>query len=286
MAERITDFAVNSARWLSLEDFEGEVWKDIPNYEGLYQVSNMGRVKSLDRYVVSKRPQDSIERKRFYPSTILKAFFYGNYLMCHIGINRKMKAVKYHRLVCSVFHPNPKGLPEVNHLNEIKTDNRAENLEWCSRVHNARWGTSIKRSSIARKNNADLSLVVYQFTLDGKFVEKYPSATEAERKTGIKMTNILSVCHNKRASSAGGFLWSFTQSPDVILQKRKRKEQGLKHYGGKPVRQLSLSGVLVNEYPSIEEAARETGIHKDTISRCCKHWGYYKSAGGYKWEYK
>ena len=48
----------------------------------------------------------------------------------------------------------------------------------------------------------------------------------------------------------------------------------------------NTGGIKTNEYPSIEEAARETGVHKDTISRCCKHWGYYKSAGGYKWEYK
>lgn len=286
MADKITDYAVNSARWLSLEDFEGEIWKDIPDFEGLYQVSNMGRVKSLDRHVVYKRPQDNADRHRFFPSTILKASTYGNYLICHVGVNRKVKAIKYHRLVCSVFNPNPNKLPEVNHLNEIKTDNRAENLEWCTRLRNARWGTAIQRKAIALTNRTDISKVVFQFSLDGVYIAKYPSATEAERQTGVKTTNILSACYDKRNSSAGGYLWSFTQDPTTILRKISRREKGLKHYGCKPVQQLSMNGTLIKDFPSIEEAARQTGISKDTISRCCKHQGYYKSAGGYKWEYK
>lgn len=284
--DNIQDFEVNSPRWLSLDDFEGEIWKDIPNFKGLYQVSNMGRIKSMDRYIVYKRPQDSKQRKVLYKGTILKASHYGKYLICHIGHNNKKISIKYHRLVCSVFNSNSENLKEVNHLNEIKTDNRAENLEWCTRKQNANWGTAIKRSSVARVNHPDLSRVVYQFTLDGQFVAKYPSAKEAARHLGLKSANILSSCHDLFSSSTGGFLWSFTQAPDVILQKRKRKERGLQFYSEKAVRQLSKDGYLIKEFPSIAEASRQTGIEKNTISRCCKHYGYYKTAGGYKWEFK
>ena len=283
--DRIQDFEVNSPRWLSLEDFDGEIWKDIPDYEGYYQVSNMGRIKSLDRYITYQRPRDCRPRTDFWKGTILKASWYGSYLICHLKKHGKSKAVKFHRVVCSVFHPNPDNLPEVNHINEIKTDNRADNLEWCTRQYNAKWGTAIDRDRIARINHPDLSVIVYQFTLDGKYVAKYPSAREAERVTGIKATNILSVCCNQKSSSTGDYIWSYTQDPTVIIQKVKRKANGLKRYGKRKVCQFTKEGDFLREYESLSAASKITGINRTVIQKVCAHVGCQKSAGGFKWEY-
>ena len=283
--DRIEDFEVNSPRWLSLKNFEGEVWKDVPNFEGFYLVSNMGRIKSLDRETKYQRKQDSVVTYRHFKGQILKASNYGEYLICHLKANNTKKAVKYHRIVCAVFHPNPNNLPEVNHINEIKTDNRADNLEWCTRRYNALWGTAIERQRIALTNNKGNSVVVYQFTLNGDFVAKYPSINEAGRVTGIEPSNILSVCNNKKSSSAGGYLWSYTQDPKEILYKIKRKKHGLTIYGKRRIIQYSLDGKFIKEYNSIKEASIITGINKNTIQKVCSNYGYQKTAGGYKWAY-
>lgn len=283
--DRIEDFEVNSPRWLSLEDFEGEVWRDIPNFEGYYLVSNMGRIKSLDRNTKYRRSRDSISTSRFFEGKIIKASLYGKYQICHLKIGDLKKAVKYHRIVCSVFHSNPNNLPEVNHKNEIKTDNRADNLEWCDRKYNLNWGTAIQRISIAGTNHPQKSHIVYQYTLDGKFVSKYPSIAEAERITHIKSANIYSVCKGTKSSSAGGYIWSLSQDPTAVFAKIKRKIKGLSVYGKRRVRQISLDGKTINEFNSIVDASKSTGINKTTIQKVCNHYRYQKTAGGFKWEY-
>ena len=92
--DKIQDFEVNSPRWLSLENFDGEVWKDIFNYEGWYQVSNMGRIKSIDRWVIfnSDKRKSSV---RLLKGQIIKASLRGFYLICHLKKNSTSKLVKY-----------------------------------------------------------------------------------------------------------------------------------------------------------------------------------------------
>lgn len=286
MDERIQDFEVNSPRWLSLENFDGEVWKDIPDYKGWYQVSNMGRIKSIDRLIkYTPRKVDGKSSTRLTRGTILKASFYGEYLICHLKKNNTSKAVVYHRIVCSVFHPNPNNLPEVNHINEIKIDNRASNLEWCDRKYNINWGTALERSSRANRNHPAKSHIVYQYSMDGSFINKFPSAKEAERQTGISATNILSVCRDKKQSSSGGYIWSFNQDPTIILRKIKRKLYGLSCYSKKKVKQFSLSGEYLKTFDSISDAAKQTKAHLHNISLCCQHVHKHHSTGGYKWEW-
>lgn len=284
--DRIKDFEVNSPRWLSLEDFEGEVWKDIPEYEGYYQVSNMGRIKSLDRYVTMKRRCDSHAQTRLLKGCIIKMnLSRGGYGICHLKRNSTSKIVKYHRVVCSVFHPNPDNLPEVNHKNEIKTDNRADNLEWCTRQYNANWGTAILRKSINSRNHPSKSKPVYQFTLNGKILKKYPSIKEAARCTSVKEANISSVCYGGKSKSAGGYLWSFSSNVEEVQMKIKRKHNNEPRHG-KYVHQYTLEGKHIASYISAAEASRRTGVCKVNIIQVCNHTGHYKSAGGYLWKYE
>lgn len=109
---------------------EKEIWRDIKNYEGLYQVSNIGRVKSLERMFINKRGRKQhIKERILKPGTNHNGYFYVS-----LSDDRgKAKGFLVHRLVCEAFHENPKDKPCVNHIDENKTNNTATNLEWCTR---------------------------------------------------------------------------------------------------------------------------------------------------------
>lgn len=108
-----------------------EIWRDIPNYEGLYQVSNLGRIKALTRRV------DKGKCHRTWEEHVLK---YGldkkGYLRTNLAKNGINKTIKIHRIVAEVFVPNIQNKPQVNHINGVKSDNRACNLEWVSNGEN------------------------------------------------------------------------------------------------------------------------------------------------------
>ena len=171
-----------------------EVWRDVKGYEGLYQVSDQGRVKSL-------------ERKNSYGRTvkerILKPAFDGwGYLIVTLCAGGKRKNLMVHRLVCEAFNDNRDEKPEVNHINEIKTDNRACNLEWCTRRENLNHG---KRSERSAKT---LSKPICQYTLDEKIVKTWTSLTEVKRQTGFGQSHISQVANGKR-KQAYGFIWKY-----------------------------------------------------------------------------
>lgn len=109
---------------------QNEIWKDIPGFPGYYQVSDQGRVATLKHGF------------RIYKPEKTKTGYY------QVSIERKR--YKIHRLVALAFIPNPDGLPQINHKNEIKTDNRADNLEWCTCKYNVNYGTAIERRSKKR----------------------------------------------------------------------------------------------------------------------------------------
>ena len=171
---------------------ENEVWKDIEGYEGHYQVSNLGRVKSL------KRGNDKIMSLRRYK---------GGYLLVNLCKNGEMKTFTIHRLVGQAFLPNPNNLPQINHKDEDKTNNRVENLEWCSVKYNNSFGTRLQRVSV-KMTNRKLSKQVLQYSKDGEFVREWKSTHDVERNLGFNRGHISSCCLGK-LKSAYRFVWKY-----------------------------------------------------------------------------
>ena len=114
-----------------------EIWRDIYEYEGKYQVSNMGRVRSLDFTSMQPHPKTGEIHPYTYKGRMLKPHAINSgYLAVGLRDQQGKRQHLVHRLVAAAFIPNPNDLPDVNHKNEDKTDNRAENLEWCTKMYN------------------------------------------------------------------------------------------------------------------------------------------------------
>ena len=129
----------------------------------------------------------------------------GNYLMVGLYKNKNCKPFYVHRLVAITFIPNPNNLPQVNHKDENKANNRVENLEWCTAKYNTNYGTALKRMA-EKLTNGKRSKKVDQYTLDGEFVRTWPSVRQITRDLGI--LGVCACCKGKRPS-AGGFVWRY-----------------------------------------------------------------------------
>ena len=177
-----------------------ELWKPIPGYESLYEASTLGRVRSLFRY-----------KKILKPSPVTTG-----YLTVELWKDKQRKRIGIHRLVAMCFCENPENKPFVNHLDETKTNNRADNLEWVTHVENCRYGTAINRRTkhfdYAHRNfnNANqikaCSKPIKQYTKNGDFVKEWASASECHRETGITISGIRRVINGER-KTAGGYVF-------------------------------------------------------------------------------
>ena len=149
-----------------------EVWKTIEGFEGRYEVSNIGRIRSFMTNTGAIREKPLI--------LCQKIDKYG-YLVVGLNKNGKKNFRAVHRLVALAFIPNTGNLPQINHKNEDKQDNRVENLEWCTVSYNNNYGTHSKRISNSMKNNPKISRAVLQCDKNGSIVNEYPSTHEAAR---------------------------------------------------------------------------------------------------------
>lgn len=179
---------------LSLENIEGEEWRDVIGYNGLYQVSSSGRVKSL------KFGKDKILRQGKNKYGYLYVKFYKD---------GKSKILQVHRLVAQAFIENPNNLPMINHKDEDKTNNIVDNLEWCNNYYNITYGTCQQKKSEKLINRQDQSKQVYQYNTQGELIKIWESTMECKRN-GYTQSSISACCRGELKSHRG-YIWSYEE---------------------------------------------------------------------------
>ena len=181
-----------------------EQWKQIKGYEGRYEVSNCGNVRSLICY--STKRKEYMLRKQ--PRLLRQNTTHDGYKRVGLSKEGKMKHITVHRLVAIAFIPNPDNAPAVNHKDEDITNNHVSNLEWCTNKYNSNYGTLGKRISERLSKHHHLAKSVVQMSLDGKDIAIYSSTREAARNIGIRCECITRCCKGKY-KHAGGYKWRY-----------------------------------------------------------------------------
>jgi hypothetical protein len=207
-----------------------EIWKDIEGYEGLYQVSNLGRVKSLNRIIATKMNISRLMKGKVL--TIVPDP--NNYMKVLLSKEGKQQIYLVHRLVAQAFIPNPDNKSEIDHINTDRTDNRVENLQWVTRKENcnnpltkekiaafgrtrvfssemkqkmslALKGRKINPEAIEKRRQKTMKPIL-QLSLNGDIIKRWDSATEAKDMLGIKT---IPDCLRNRCKTAGGYVWKY-----------------------------------------------------------------------------
>lgn len=160
----------------------------VPDYEGLYIVSSDGSIYSVER-----KGNKGKNRK------LTGGTDQNGYRVVCLTKNGKQKTVRVHRIVAKAFVPNPNGFCEVNHKDENKTNNCADNLEWCNRKYNVNYG---KRTDKTKKS-------VMQFDENGNFIQTYAGVREAANAIGALTCGGISNCCNKKSKTAYGYIWRY-----------------------------------------------------------------------------
>lgn len=239
-----------------------EIWKDIENYEGLYQVSTIGRVRSVSRWVC-----DSIGRSYYKKGKILSARISSQtgYPTLNLMKDGVVKTHSVHRLVAEAFIPNPKNLPCINHKDESRDNNYVANLEWCSYGYNNTYGSAIqRRTETLRKGLEGKHKTIYQFTKNGVLVAEFScGVAELEDKLGY----CISTCLVGNSKTAHGYVFTYDDKFSYDEDKPKRHQ--------KFVIKRDADGNEVTRYKSVSEAARENGFERHAIGRCSVIDGYY-----------
>lgn len=240
---------------LSLDDMNGEVWKDISGYEGYYQVSNMGRVKSLPKlkgvgYITKCKIMNCGCLTNGYPAVNLKKD----------GL--KMKRARIHRLVALAFIPQIEGKYFIDHINGIKVDNEVDNLRWCTHKENDGFPLSRHNRSKGAKLKFENPIHRERMRIVGEKAWNDPKRREAF----YKMINDPKIREKIRQ----------TQNSEEYIERYRHQKSC------RAVLQFDLLGNLVAEYYSASEAHRQTKICH--ITACCR--GERPKAGGFTWKFK
>lgn len=253
-----------------------EVWKPVTEegFEDFYEVSNFGRIRSVDRIVESKR--GPLNYKGRIISTPLNDDGYPAFNFCYAG---KKKAARVHQVVAKAFIPNPNDLPEVNHKDENKENNHVTNLEWCTREYNMNYGTGLermKRHPNQLKRQKESRSPIVGIKIDDKSLIKFESISEADRN-GFKRRNLWSALNGNDASHKG-YVWCYEDEYSIAKVKTLLNRVKVKR-----VAHVDDKGNVIKVLGTVKEAAKIIGVDNGRISRVCT--GKHKHAKGYKLKY-
>lgn len=242
---------------LSLEDLPNEIWKDVVGYEGLYQVSNLGRIKSLDRYVEYPNYIKRINGRIMSQQDNSKG-----YLMVNLSLNGFTKKLYVHRLLAEAFIPNLANKVEVNHIDLNKKNNIISNLEWCTKKENMRH---------AHKNGAIKYTKVYQYSINGEYEQEFNSLLDASIFHKIRSGDICRSCKGERAVCRG-HIFRYYKKDKIYIPSKKFK------------RVLMYEGsTLIKDFPSTKDASKYLNVKENPIVSSCLR-GY--KCKGYNLKYK
>lgn len=195
-----------------------EIWKDIKNYEGLYQISNCGKVKSLERKVKNKNGFRIVPEKILKPILNNKGYYaYG------LRKNGKLNMILLHRLIGEHFIKNKNNYPCINHIDGNKLNNEINNLEWCTYEHNIKEAFRLGLNKYTYKENFkhnywkgkfgknhNCSKKVFQYDKKGNFIKGFESIKNASEETKVNYCSISNNCLGKQ-KTAGDFIWKFKE---------------------------------------------------------------------------
>lgn len=256
-----------------------EVWKKIPGYEGIYDVSNLGRVKSLRCNKIMSLSKSST-----------------GYLHIQLYKDKKYKTHTIHSLVANAFIPNIYNKPEINHIDGNKENNNVSNLEWSTKsenqIHAIKLGLRRPSPMIGIKGAKNRqSKKVIQYSLDGNFIHVWDSISDAARHYLCSPSCITS-CIKGRHKTCAGYMWKpFTGNdyankiPKVSYNKHQYTKPTFKtkQRKCKQILQLSLSGEIIKKWDSYIELINKTGFNNANIYNCIN--GKIRTAYGYIWKY-
>lgn len=181
-----------------------EIWKDVVGYEGLYQVSNVGAIRSLDRKKTRNKGKQKVSWKMKTPILRRK----DGYLQINLWKDGEVKTEKVHRIVARAFLGCGEEGQQINHKDWDRTNNRAENLEWCDAKYNAQHKSPEAMSKAGGWCGKDRRRPIRQKTICGEFVAVYESAADARRVTGFDSSHIIAVARGKKKSYKG-YVWEY-----------------------------------------------------------------------------
>lgn len=198
----------------------GEEWRDIKGYEGFYQISNFGRVKSLDRTIIDRK---CVRHKK---GNLMIPVKHQGYNQVRLSKNGKGKTFKICRLVATAFVPNPENKPCVDHIDGDRSNDVYTNLRWVTKKENARNPNTIgnmhswKKGHIPwnkekewyemRGDKHPRSKPIIQLTLDGEFIREWSCASEVQRELGYSQSGISQVCRGI-GKTIYGYVWKFKE---------------------------------------------------------------------------
>lgn len=232
-----------------------ELWKPVKGYEGYFEISNLGRVKSVSRVVLKSGKDFNIKEciKRIYNN----AQGYPCVTLCKDGRSRHKLL---HRLIAEAFIPNPDNKPCVDHINTIRYDCRIENLRWVTQKENANNPLSLQhckdntytkdvsqRSNMTRKKNQKYPIIktVYMFDKEGRLLKEFFSATDAAKEVGVHRSAIERVLKGKYGFCKG-FYWSYDKNDSPTKLKLQPNARAVLQY--------DRQGNLIKEYESLSAA--------------------------------
>lgn len=183
---------------------KNEVWKDIKGYEGFYQISNLGNVKSLKRKVYSGRKRTRWQYEKILSNNKTNG---KGYKIVSLNKDSKSKNKYIHRLVAETFLENPNNYKYINHKDENKSNNNVDNLEFCTAQYNSTYNNLHIRNGLKNRNNK-YSKKVLQLNDNDEIINTYPSISEASRQLNVS-SQAISDCLRKIQKHSAGFKWKY-----------------------------------------------------------------------------